>query len=69
MGDEWVMSYVNMGGTLYSSMTDFEKPLGWRQAYLRLGCSYCEMYQYLTLDSTRCFVEIGDHAGEVNHVR
>ena len=30
MDHEWVMSYVNMGGTLYSSMTDFEESLGWR---------------------------------------
>ena len=28
MGDGCVMSYVTMGGTLYSSMTDFGEPIG-----------------------------------------
>lgn len=46
MGHDWFMSYVNMGGILYSSMTDSEGPLGWRQTYLRLGSGYCEMYKY-----------------------
>ena len=47
MCDEWVMSYVNMGGMSYLSMTGLGESLGRRQAYLGLGSSYCEMYEYL----------------------